>query len=433
MNAIISRAILLFLFLVFPVFLSGQIPSGQFISGEYRFTIGLPAKPTERTTANTEILKYAVFGEYIRWNDVAGTFVSLEAYDVSGDNPQLTAPEKVKVIAEYRKANIAEFKTLDFMIQDAPFAFGAIKGTEVRGIRTTAKLIVRMFFVKDRLFVISASKSSAPDFNWHLEVLNSFRILTKEEYVAAKIDESTPDALPQTPHPDRPANDLAAENLKGKVRSIIEDEQESQKAPRERSREVHYDLDGNLVRQIEYSSGYPVNVTIWGWIDGMRVSAFNFISYPFGEGPNEERITSIIEMVSPRDPGIEKKERDRRYTTRDEVKYDGQNRIVEKRQFGNDGELMGTENRTYGLNTLTTEYNDDGGKTRRVVTLDPNGHVIEEIFFGPKSKIEYSYSYKYELDAKGNWITRHMAEKKTVKGKTRVIPRPVKFRSISYN
>ena len=436
MKTINSRTLFLSLFLVFPVLLSGQIPRDQFVSGEYRFTVGLPAKPTERSESNIEILEYDVFGEYIRWNDVPGTFVSFEVYDVSGENPVLTAAEKVKVIAEYKKANVAEFKKLGVMTQEAPFAFGAIKGTEVKGILTTSKLVVRMFFLKDRLFVLSASKTSAPDFSWHLQVLNSFRILTKSEYIAALLHENTPEALPQTPRPVRPANDVAHADLKGKVRVIVEEQQESPKSPREQFSETHYDPEGYLVRQITYDSGYPNEVTVWGWIDGMRVSHYNFLSYPSGEGPNEKEIIQMIESApaGSGDPvaAVEKNARDPRYMTRYEFKYDAQNRVAETKQFGNDGELDSTGNTTYGPNTRTTEYNDDGGKTRRVETIDLSGNVIEEKFFGSDGKLEYNYLYKYTLDAKGNWIIRRQSEKKILKGKSVIKPGPTHFRTIAY-
>jgi hypothetical protein len=433
MKTIRTRTLFLSLFLVFPILLSGQISGDQFVSDAYRFTVSLPAKPTERRESNIEILEYDVFGEYIRWNDVPGTFVSLEAYEVSGENPTLTPAEKVKVVAEYKKANVAEFKKLGVMTQEAPFIFGAIKGTEVRGVLSTSKLVVRMFFLKDRLFVLSASKTSAPDFSWHQQILNSFRILTRSEYIAALIGESTPEALPQTPRPARPASDLAAAALKGRVRVIVEEEQGSPKSPRELSSEVHYDADGNLVRQVTYDLGYPSQVTVWGWVDGMRVSQYNFISYPSGEGPNEkEIIQSLMESpISPRAPGAVK--RDPRYATRYEFKYDAQNRVAETKQFSNDGELDSTGNTIYGPNTRTTEYNDIGGKTRRVETIDPNGAVIEEKFFDSDGKLEYDYLYKYTLDAKGNWIIRRQSEKTMSKGKSVVKPGPTHFRTIAYH
>jgi hypothetical protein len=100
MKTIDPRTLFLSLFLIFPVLLSGQIPRGQFVSGEYRFTVGLPATPTEKRTSNVEILKYYVFGEYFQWNDVPGTFVSVGVYQVSGENRTLTPAERVKVIGE---------------------------------------------------------------------------------------------------------------------------------------------------------------------------------------------------------------------------------------------------------------------------------------------------------------------------------------------
>jgi hypothetical protein len=290
----------------------------------------------------------------------------------------------------------------------------------------------RIFFVNDRLFALIASKSSVPDFNWHAELLGSFRTLTKSEYIAAQIKENTPEALPQAAPESHLPVDLAERDLKGKVRSIVEEEQETPKSAREMSGEVHLDPNGNLTREITYSSGYPSEVAIWGWIDGMRVKAFSLISYPFGEGPNEKEITSIIQAIPTRAPDPPEKPRDRRYDIRYEFRRDAQNRVVERKLFGNNGDLLGTENISYGPNSRTTEFDDDGGKTRSVETLDGNGHVIEERFFGPAGKLERHFQYKYELDAKGNWITRKTFRKKTLKGKSTLQPLSTHFRTIVY-
>jgi hypothetical protein len=430
MKTISSRTLFLSLFLAFPVLLSGQIPGDRFVSGEYRFTVSLPAKPTERKESNVEILEYDVFGEYIRWNNVPGTFVSFEAYEVNGKNPTLTPAEKVKVIAEYKKSYVTEFKKLEVMTQEAPFAFGAIKGTEVRGILATSKLVVRLFFVKGRLFVLSASKSSAPDFSWHLQVMNSFRVLTKSEYIAALIDENTPATLPQIPRQARPANDLAQAGLKGKVRFIVEEEQESPKSPREPSSETHYDADGNLVRHITYDSGYPSQVTVWGWIDGMRVSFSNSISYPFGEGPNEKKIEIIQELME--SPGAVK--RDERYDQRYEYTYDPQNRVAELKLSYNDGSLASTTKYEYKGNTLVSKiYSDENSITSWTVeNLDAAGNVVGEKSFDPRGKTESATVYKYDFDTNGNWTVRKSFVKKTLKGKTSLQPGPVYFREIAY-
>lgn len=433
MKTLDSRALFLFLFLVFPVLLSGQIPDDQFVSGEYRFTVNLSATPTEKRELYAEILEeHDLVGEYFRWNDdVPGTSVRIGAYEVSGIDRTLTPAEKVKVIADYKKLDIAEYEERGMTVREAPFTFGAIKGTEIRAIQSTSKLVVRMFFLKNRFFILSASKSSARDFRWHLKVLNSFRVLTKSEHITALLHENTPEALPFAPRQARPANDLAHASLKGWVRATFEEQQESPKSSREQFSETHYDTEGYLVQQITYASGYPSEVTVWGWIDGMRVSNSNWISYPIGEEPDEKEPTEIIQSMpaSPEDPvaAVEKKARDPRYMTRYEFKYDAQNRVVEQKEFGDDGELLWTENPTYGPNTRTTEHG-----TRTVETIDPNGHVIEEKVFDADGKWEYSYLYKYVLDAKGNWKIRRQSKKTMLKGKSVVTPGPTHFRTIAY-
>jgi len=438
MKTINPCTLFLSLFLVFPVLLSGQIPDDQFVSAEYRFTVGLPATPTEKKDFYIEILKeYDLFGEYILWNDVPGTFVSIGAYEVSGKNPTLTPAEKIKVIADYKKQEVTEYKESGMTIREVPFTFGAIKGTEVRGIMSTSKVVVRLFFLKDHLFVLSASKSSAPDFRWHLRMLNSFRILTKSEYIAALLHENTPEALPYAPRQARPANDLAHAALKGRVRAIIEEQQESLKSSREPFSETHYDPEGYLIRQIIYASlGYPSEITVWGWIDGMRVSDSRMIAYPLDVELNGKETTELIQSMpaSPEDPvaPVEKKARDPRYTTRHEFKYDAQNRVVEKKEFGDDGELNWTENTTYGPDTRTTEHSSDFRKTRSVETIDPYGNVTEEKVFGADGKLESNYLYKYTLDTKGNWRIRRQSEKTIVKGKSVVKSGPTHFRTIAY-
>lgn len=424
-----------FFFIILPLILTssllGQSPGERFVSGAARFAINMPADPSERKDSNFTLLGYDMNGESIRWEKGADSYTSVESYHVFGEKPELSELEKARIVEAYKKAALDQYKKIGLMTQEAPFELKGIKGAEIRAA-LAGKMVVRIFFVNVRLFTITVSRKSAPDFGPLLDIANSFYVLDKSEYSAALISENAPKELPQAPRPPRPANDLQENGLKGKVSKVVEKEQGSSKDPAELWNEQNFDAEGDLVGTISYLAGFPHHLARWGWVDKMRVKTEASISYGFGEGPNEKEMTVIQSfMESPSGPPPK---RDERFDERHEYKYDAQNRIVEQKVFWNTGSLARTMKFEHKPNMRTSRYYDEQGEITywSVEILDINGNVVEERSLDPNGKLESATVYQYEFDTKGNWTVRRSSEKKTVRGKTRLTAGAVHSREISY-
>jgi YD repeat-containing protein len=252
--------------------------------------------------------------------------------------------------------------------------------------------------------------------------------------VQKKIAAATPPALPQSPGDGRIRSDAQDENLRGKVKSVATrraDNASRDYPKRKLVREDFYNEAGNRVRGIDWSDDWPTAVTVFGYIDGMRVSRGGIVEYAAGERPPTEGCVPLVHsIVEPEQPVG-----DTRYGTRWVYKYDGRGRLVEEIHLNNRGA------------TLTrTVYNHETD-TRRVVShfaagieplarvieiIDPqHGNVIEERLhdeFGEVNLIRY---YSYKFDDRGNWIEQKVTEREpNDKGR----PKPVEaaFRTIEY-
>ena len=147
--------------------------------------------------------------------------------------------------------------------------------------------------------------------------------------------------MPQSFLVKRPLTDTQEINLKGKVKIIYEQYQLSPKSDRMPWGDAYFDENGNLVKEIAYMDGYPDMITVWGWIDNMRVSSENSIDYEPNEGPDKSGIITVIEssMTENETP----KQIDNRFDTRHETKFDDKTRITEKNKFSNNRPLAKLE------------------------------------------------------------------------------------------
>lgn len=414
-----------------------SLPSSadRFVSGEGGFTIDLPVQPTVRDKINFTILSYDASGESIAWRDTPEFFATVENYRVSGGADfKLSPAEKASALKAHKKNFTDALAEAGIKYDEVPFVFQKENGYEIRASSPTARMVSRGFFVKSRLIILSVNKKFVENFDFQLKLINSFRLLTKAERAAALIAENTPKELPQTPAVARPLTDARENNLKGKVKTVIEESQDSPKAAREFYSEDDYDESGNLIKQISFFEGYPDEVTAWGWIDGARVSRGESIEYALDEGPNENGVKRIIGIAAG-DNNAAPKKRDERFGSRYEYKYDDKNRVIEKKTFSNDGDLSFSQTISYAQNRRDTTTRGSNGefRIRFVETLDASGNVIEEQYFDEKNKADEEPTvYRYELDARGNWTVQKSFERKTVKGKKVLTPQSVHFRKITY-
>jgi hypothetical protein len=108
--------------------------------------------------------------------------------------------------------------------------------------------------------------------------------------IRKQIADATPDPLPQEPPTAKPKSDAEDQELKGKVKSVVmEDEDKSgiwEVQGRKRSHLYEFNSAGNLTRDLMYDyKGNPADVTVYGYIDGARVSNSKFIQHEYNPPP----------------------------------------------------------------------------------------------------------------------------------------------------
>lgn len=249
---------------------------------------------------------------------------------------------------------------------------------------------------------------------------------------AKKMQEATPQSLPQEPIAKKLKSDAQDNNLKGKVKSVIEFTQESGKTIRERYSEEYYNKSGNLVKDISYEEGYPSSVTVWGYIDGNRVITSNFINYTEKERPPSSRMSITISAednaLNPDAP------RDKRFQMKLTYKYNEQGQLSEKWLYQNNGEVWTHKVYNYkGNQREDIGYDQRGSEMSQTIEiLDKDGNVIERNFMDADGKVSSKNIQTYEFDSQGNWIVEKTFEQKKVKGKAVQKLLWTSYRTITY-
>ena len=333
------------------------------------------------------------------------------------------------MIAAYARVVRADIQKKKLTISESPYTFSASKGIEFRGTGDI-RVVTRLIFVGVRLFEITVSDDESAGFDQQIKILDSFRLLTKAETIAALKWENDIPPVSQT----RPAislgNDVQASGLKGNVCSVIDEVVTPPSAAREMDRESYYDPSGNLVREITYSRGYPQEITQWGWIDGKRISSTKTIFYLPPEGTPFDRFSIGF---GPTTGMMGAQERDKIYGMRHEYSYDDKGRVTEHKAFTNERALKWTKKFTYsaaGREILTLD-NTGGFLTRFFETFDKNGNIAEyKVLDMGGRPYGSAVRFVYEFDQGGNWIVRKAFPVGLPRAKTK--PGPATFRTINY-
>lgn len=268
-------------------------------------------------------------------------------------------------------------------------------------------------------------------------LLLSFAVLgygqkTPKVDFAKKIQEATPQSLPQEPIAEKLKSDAFDRNLKGKVKSVVEFTLEGKRKARELYSEEYYDEKGNLIKSVDYEEGHPSYVTVWGFIDGNRVLNSNAIEYKDGELPPPRGLT-ITEnaednALNPNAP------RDNRYKIKYTYKYNQTGQLTEVWQYQNNGEVWTHRVYNYkGNQREELEYDQRGSEMSQTIEiLDKDGNVIERDLMDENRKISSREINTYQFDSQGNWIVKKTFEPKKVKGKTVLKPLWTSYRTTTY-
>jgi hypothetical protein len=249
--------------------------------------------------------------------------------------------------------------------------------------------------------------------------------------LAKKIAEATPAMLPQGPVSAWPISDAAADNLKAKVKSVINYSRGPGKT-RVVEGEEYYNESGNLIKSVSFDEGYPISVTVWGYVDGKRSSKTGEIRYAKGERPAAKTFELVARAednaMRPNDP------RDRRFSIRHGYTFDDKKRIIEKRSYQNNGELWLRSTYSYsGDQKEVRDYDARGNEmSRTVYIIDENGDVSEERMFGADDNDVTKHLFKRELDGHGNWVVEKAFEPGKAGGKPAMRLLWTTYRAITY-
>ena len=236
-----------------------------------------------------------------------------------------------------------------------------------------------------------------------LKIFDSIKFVSGKEIIDRQVAEAMPKPLPQTPVVKKVRTDAEDENLKGKVRSIIEWNEDLTGTWSSQGKvlnwETHYNAQGHRVKTIFYDSkGLPYSVKVFGYIDNARVSLERRVEFE-----SSLRITTLSTKTD-----AETKPRDSRYTSKLVNKYDEQNRLTEEAIYDNDGTLSYKNVYSYKGNKVEEwRYYDDVLTYKETRTLDAKGNEVESEWEWTKTGTTGKYTYTYEqVDEKGNWLRR---------------------------
>lgn len=295
--------------------------------------------------------------------------------------------------------------------------------------------IARIYIVRNRIYQLIASLSTAnrdkaPN---AIRILNSFKLISQADVEAdmrKKAAEATPSPLPQMPITGKLKSDAEDEGLRGKVRTVtVENEDLSgtwSVGGRKKSAVEHYNEQGNLTKRESFDyRGNPSDITVYGYLDGNRVSNTESIQHNYNPPP----------MLVAAPAGEAAPKYDSRYSYKFTYKYDGKGNLIEEVWYGNDGKLW--LRYVYNFKGNQKErlvYSADGSLNQRSLhTLDAKGNEVEEIIYEPRdNSIRSKYSYVYEFDAKGNWTKRTASKRATKDGSALFEPYSVTYRTITY-
>ncbi len=411
--------------------------SDKFASSDGKFTISLPNNISGFSALTPQGTGKNVSGSQFQWRFKEGLIV-ISYYDLLDkdfavtteqdyDNyfadatAELTTSLKAKIINQ-SNLNVGNYKgiKLDFELPNG------VKGT------------YRNFLVNKRQYSLTAAlNNDSPEAEKLItQAFDTFSLLsqsTVDEEIRRKIEQSTPPMLPQEPVAKKEKTDAEDDNLKGKVKTVTEESEDLSGTWSIQGRHFDYVTDynekGNRLKRLLYDSkANPFEVSVYGYIDGLRASKYKSISFENSPPP--------IRSISSSN-GQEKPKYDTRYSYRYEYKY-ANGKLAEMQMLHNDG----TKGMRYVYNYKGNQleelvYSDNGKLNQKYISfLDDKGNEIERTnvdVFQSQTDDDKKYSIKYDsFDEKGNWTKKTTSKLVMENGRQIYKPSSVDYRTITY-
>lgn len=222
------------------------------------------------------------------------------------------------------------------------------------------------------------------------------------------------------------------DNLKGLVKSVFVERADitvkSNKiieSKTKRESEITYNEKGERLtsKLYDYKNGLLFDSTIYGFIDGERISKDEDVETP------GKMTGKIIGEIKP------KKKSDPRYNYKFKYKYDKDGDVIEESLIQSDGDLWLKYVYNYkGKQRETLVYSADGSLNQKYISmLDGKRNEIETHFYNVETdKLEGKEIYEYpEFDANDNWTKKITFETEENNSKSKK-PREITYRKITY-
>ena len=407
-----------------------------FVSLEAKFTIALPQTQHGFRPLSIDTPVGRATGDAYSWTMKEGAFIAGYV-----DAPQKLddAETSKKVFASIREGmkRWAESQR-GTLISDRQIDFETHPVLEVRLELPDHLTWQRFYLISRRLYeVILVLKPEQRAYEAvAVKVLDSFKVLSDADVSAAlkaKAAEAEPSPLPQEPIVPRVRSDAEDDGLHGGVKTVFQEDEDlsgtwSVQGRKPNSME-YYNQRGNLTKRESHDyKGNLSDITVYGYLDGARVSRRKSIEHEYNPPP--------MMMVSP--PGEARPKSDPRYSNKFTFQYDDQKRLIEKAWLMNNGQLSIRYVYKYSGNPANQRedlvYTADGSLNQRYLSvLDDKGNEVEQTSFETRDgSVRGKYKYVYEFDAKGNWIKRTTSRWTTKDGKSYYAPAYVDYRTISY-
>ena len=404
-----------------------------FVSLDGRFSLAFPEETQGFAALSPKQLGIQATGMQFTWKFREGeaivSFVDFPETELKG-----TEDELQRISANTRNAILKDFPQ-GKIIDEKVFKLGEFPASKISFDLAKNKYgIQRIYLVKNRLYRIVAIFQNAEN-KFLNQALDTFKLISKTE-VDAELQKNfealKPPALPQEPVAARKTTDAEDENLKGKVKKIVSESEDLSGTwsvqGRKLSSVTYFNDKGNYIQRDSYDSqGNAFQITMYGYIDGRRVSNSKVARREYDPPP----------MAIPKPKSEEPvRKPDSRYEYSFDYKYkDG--KLIERQMVYSNGKKGLRYVSNYTENQVEKlVYTAEGELNQKYLyTFDKNGNEIEQTNFGLSNYKFYGdkkYLYTYEFDGKGNWTKRTASMETTENEVASFKPSSGSYRTISY-
>ena len=411
------------------------LPAKQpFVSLDGRFSLAFPLETQGFAALSPKQLGFNASGGQFTWKFQQGEIV-IAYLDFAETEVKGTEQELWK-FTEDTKNFVLNTRPNGKLTEEKFFKLDEIHASKVSFSLSKNKLeIQRTYLVKNRLYRVIAIFENAENETLLNKAFDTFKVISKAE-VSAELQKNfealQPPALPQEPVAAKETTDAEDENLKGKVKKIVDESEDLSGTwsvqGRKLSSVTYFNDKGNYIERDSYDSqGNAFQITMYGYIDGKRVSNSKVARREYDPPPMAVPKAQIGESIRKTDP---------RYEYSFEYKYKN-GKLAEEQMVYSNGKkgLRYVSNYTeHQVEKLV--FTPEGELNQKYLyTFDKGGNEVAQISFGLSNYKFYGdrkYRSTYEFDGKGNWTKRVNSTETTENGIASFRPSSVNYRTITY-